>query len=102
MAVRGGPVSLRVRICTRLAWLDVTKTEFAMAISMDKSVFSRVLRADSPHRKTLERISKGLGLEVEELLGDQVSLLLSPHPALSGSMTRDDRVEALMKWVEEP
>lgn len=92
-------VSLRVRISTRLAWLDLTKSDFAAAIGMDKSVLSRALRADSPHRKTLEKISAGLGLTVEELVSGEAEVLLSDHPVLGPQMSRGERMVALESWA---
>ena len=101
LAHPGVSVSLRVRVCTRLAWLDVFQTDFAFAIGMDKSVFSRALRASLPHDHTLELIAGGLGLSVGELTGSDPTVLLCEHPALSRSMARPEKVEAIQAWMEQ-
>jgi len=98
---RSSKVSLRVKISTRLAWLSLNQTEFSDAIGMDKSVLSRVLRADCPHQKTLDRISLGLGMSAVDLLSGKPSSLLSDHPAFSRSLDKADRIECLRRWVSE-
>lgn len=92
---------MRVRISTRLAWLDLTQVDFATAIGMDKSTFSRLLRADFPRHETLQRVALGLDLLVSDL--DRESdphALLRDHKALSPGMSRSDRAAAIRGWYE--
>jgi transcriptional regulator with XRE-family HTH domain len=93
---------LRVRVTTRLAWLDITQVDFAAAIGMDKSSLSRVMRADSPRQRTMHRIALGLGLEVDDLTDRADPLaLVGPHPAIDREMPRSQRAHALSEWYAE-
>lgn len=92
-------VCLRVRVATRLAWLDLTQADFARAIDMDKSSLSRALRAETPRPATLQRIALGLGLQVRDLTeGADKAFLLKDHPAIDRGLPRVHRVEALRSW----
>lgn len=95
-------VCLRVKVTTRLAFLDITQVEFAEAIGMDKSQLSRVLRADSPRIQTLKRIALGLGLKVVDL-GESsgVEVLVQEHPANDRSKSRSERTEQLQAWYKK-
>jgi len=90
-----GRTVLKRRVDTRLAWLGLLHKDFAEAIGMDKSSFSRVLRADQPRTSTLERIAVGLGMAVATLIDEHdESSLTAPHPlmadyASSNSSSRD-------------
>jgi len=95
-------VCLRVKVTTRLAFLDITQVDFADAIGMDKSQLSRVLRADSPRSRTLKRIALGLGLKVADLgSASDVGVLVSDHPANDRGLSRADRTAALRAWYEK-
>ncbi len=95
-------VSLKVRVTTRLAWLDMTQQDFARAIGMDKSVLSRAMRADAPRGRTMQRIALGLGLRPEDLSieADPV-VLVTDHPALDRVLSRSDRAENLQAWYKQ-
>lgn len=92
-------VCLRVRVTTRLAWLDITHVDFAEAINMDKSTLSKTLRADSPRSRTLKRIALGLGLKVSDLTASaDPAALTSEHPANDRALPRKDRAASLQSW----
>jgi transcriptional regulator with XRE-family HTH domain len=89
---------LKRRVDTRLAWLGLTHKDFAAAIGMDKSSLSRALRADRPRQSTLERISRGLGLTIEDLMdGENHDVLTSKHPAFENG---DVVPEKLQIWCQ--
>jgi len=90
---------LKRRVDTRLAWLGLTHKDFASAVGMDKSSLSRALRADRPRRATLDRISRGLGLSIGDLMdADNVDILTSAHPAFEEGDVDPDRLGA---WCRE-
>lgn len=100
-STRKNEACLRVRVATRLAWLDVTQVDFASAIGMDKSSLSRVIRMDSPRLTMVQRIALGLGLEVSDLDdGSDPTVLVTSHPAIESSMSRKERANALRDWYE--
>jgi transcriptional regulator with XRE-family HTH domain len=95
-------IDLRIRVTTRLAWLDVTQKDFAEAIGMDKSSLSRALRANAPRDRTLQRIAIGLGLDPADLDDDADPVaLISDHPVLHRGVPRSDRASMLRCWYDE-
>lgn len=98
---RVSTLSLRRRVSTRLAWLEVRHRDFACAIGMDPAVFSRMLRMQSLKRSALDRIAVGLGLSSDALLDEgNREVLLLDHPAFSPGIVEDRPLDALRRWWE--
>lgn len=93
------PADLHRRVSTRLAWLEISQKDFAGAISMNQSVFSRAIRAKNPRDHTVNNMAIGLGLTPEQLCdSDDQNILLSEHPGIPSSLPSHKRVEALKQW----
>lgn len=93
--------AFRRRVQTRIAWLGITQRTLCEAISMDPAVLSRALKADHPRKGTLVKIGKGLALTIDELLSEDESVLVRPHPAFEGLEEGVDRRPALIRWCGE-
>ena len=93
------PADLHRRVSTRLAWLEISQKDFAGAIGMNQSVFSRAIRAKNPRDRTVNNIAIGLGFTLEQLCdSDDRNILLSEHPSIPLSLASHKRIEALKKW----
>lgn len=89
----------RRRVLARAALLGLTQQQLSRLLSMDESTLSRALRAENPRKATLERISKGLDLTVEELLGEDDLPIIRPHQAVKDP-SMDIEVQ-IRRWLEE-
>jgi len=74
---------LHRRVRTRLAWLQITQHQAAVAMSMDPSAFSRQLKRETPSEDFLVKLALLLGWEVEAMMApDNEEILFDTHPAL--------------------
>lgn len=89
----------RRRVLARAALLGLTQQQLSRLLSMDESTLSRALRADNPRRATLERISKGLDMTVEELMGEDDRYIIRPHRAVKDPSA--DVEAQIQRWLEE-
>jgi transcriptional regulator with XRE-family HTH domain len=89
----------RRRVLARAALLGLTQQQLSRLLLMDESTLSRALRAKKPRKATLERISKGLDLTVEELLGEDDLPIIRPHRAVK-DLSMDVEIQ-IQRWLEE-
>lgn len=90
---------VRRRVLARAALLGLTQQQLSRLLSMDESTLSRALRADNPRKATLDRISRGLDLTVEELTGEDDLHIVRPHRAVKDPLM-DVEVQ-IRRWLEE-
>lgn len=93
-------IAFRVRVATRLAWLDLRQKDLAKSMGIESSTLSRTLRATSPHSRTIHRLATALGLTSEELLGNDRSVLTKDHPAMDRTQPRALQIRCLRQWCE--
>ena len=102
MASTPSHIDLKRRVSTRLAWLEISQKDFAKAIGMNQSVFSRAIRARTPRTHTVTNIAIGLGLTPDQLRdSDDKHVLLCDHPGLSLDVQFEHRLERLEEWYKK-